>query len=126
MISYDANPQSMDEYISQCENIEVRKRLFGKSYTYRPTSSSMKMYTFYIDAADAERCIEAIKSDPAMFKNLHRMTTSSCRLQVMLSRDNKAAIVQLSRYVPHTYEPRINPVLLTEDQVSMLIPLLKS
>ena len=126
MIAYDTNPQSMDEYIAQSDAIEIRKRLFGKNYIYRPTSSAMKMHTIYIETADAECCIDAIKSNPNLFKKLHLVTSGNCRVQVMLSKDNQAALIQLSRYVPHTYEPRINPVLLTGEQVSSLLPLLKA
>ena len=126
MIAYDTNPQTMEDYIAECDNIETRKRLFGKNYIYRPTSSAMKMYTFYIETSDAERCIDAIKSDPQLFSGLHRVNSGNCRLQVMLSNDHKAALIQLSRYVPHTYEPRINPVLLTGDQVTPLISLIKA
>lgn len=126
MVEYDTNPQSIEDYLSKSDKIEIRKRLFGKTYIYSPTSSVMKMHTIYIEAADADRSVDAIKVNPALFKNLHRTSSSNCRLQILLSNDHQAAIVQMSRYVPHTYEPRINPVLLTGEQVALLLPLLNS
>lgn len=125
MVSYDTNPQSLEEYISQSNTIDVRKRFLGKDYIYSPTSSTMKMYTLYIESADADRCLEAIKVNPELFKNVHRVSSSNCSVQVLLSKDRQAALVQLSKYVPHTYEPRTNPMLLTGNQVASILTLLQ-
>lgn len=118
--------KNIDEFIIENDQIESRKKFFGTRYTYKATGSAMKRKQVYVAPEDAELCRNCIdRRDFGKAADWHIAGSSNCRLDVLMSRDGSAAVIQMSRYVPYTYEPCTQPVLITGSEAGNVIKVLK-
>lgn len=95
---------------------------FGiKKEIYTLTGSPVKHLTFYFESDkihDLQRSINANFRDES--PRVQFVTASNGRMDVSLTKDKKYAVVKLSRYVPHRYEPIGESVKFVDDQVTAL------
>lgn len=113
--------KTIEQYVAECSEIEAKKKLFGVRYMCKATGCAMKKVSVYVEPSDAELCVNCITSgrfDKA--KDWHVIQGGSCRVDMLLGKDGKSALVQLCRYVPHTYEPRTEPVWVSEGEAENL------
>lgn len=79
-------------------------------YFFRPTQSRLKSVTLYFDVHESEMlqdCIERKRFDE--LNRLKREKDTGVKLEAMVAADGKFAAVQVSEYIPYTYEA-ITPV----------------
>ncbi len=79
-------------------------------YLFKPTKSRLKKVTAYFDVHESDAlqtCVEMKRFEE--LKRLKREKDTGVRLEAMLADDGKFAAVQISEYVPYTYEA-ITPV----------------
>lgn len=80
-------------------------------YLFRPTKSRLKAVTMYFDVHDSEalqNCMEMKRFDE--LARLKREKDTGVKVDAMVAGDGKFAAVQISEYIPYTYEA-ITPVM---------------
>lgn len=94
----------------------------GKSkLTYKPTNAPMKHYKRYINADDRQTLRECINSGDLAALGKVRIENSTCSLlHVYLSSDGQYALMQLTEYIPHSFEP-ITPVAAFDAEQARLV-----
>lgn len=79
-------------------------------YLFKPTKSRLKKVTAYFDVHESDAlqaCVEMKRFEE--LKRLKREKDTGVRLEAMVADDGKFAAVQISEYIPYTYEA-ITPV----------------
>lgn len=79
-------------------------------YIYKPTGSRIKRMTVYFDNKECQNlkdCIESGKFE--ILKSLKRQVNFGVKMDAMVAADNCFVAIQLSEYVPYTYEA-VSPV----------------
>lgn len=92
-----------------------------KKEIYTLTGSPVKRLTFYFESNNinnVERSIKAILSGEA--PQIKFLPASNGRMDVFITKDRKYAVVTLSRYVPHKYEPVGEAIKFMNHQVKAL------
>lgn len=82
-----------------------------KCYFFRPTGSRMEELTLYFDVkarTDLQNCIEMKRFDE--LKKLKREKDSGIKVEALVAGDRQFAAIQISEYVPYTYEA-VTPVV---------------
>lgn len=95
---------------------------FGmKKEVYTLTGSPVKHLTFYFESEKLSTVEHAVK---ASFRNeepkVPFISYGNGRMEVTMSKDKKFAVVRLSRYSPHKYEPVGKEAIFLDDQVTSL------
>lgn len=92
--------------------VSIIKLAMGRNcYLFRPTGSRLKKMTLYFDTKESQNlqsCLEAKRFDE--LKSLKRQISTGVKLDIMVAGDSKFAAVQVSEYVPYTYEA-VSPVM---------------
>lgn len=90
----------------------IIKFMMGRNcYFFRPTGSKVREITLYFDTKEShalQSCMENKQFEE--IKRLKRQVNSGVKVDAMIAGDNKFAAVQISEYVPYTYEA-ISPVI---------------
>ena len=90
----------------------IIKLLMGRnSYLFRPTGSRVKKLTLYFDVKECgalQNCMEMKKFDD--LTKMKRQVNTGVKVDAMIAGDKRFAAVQISEFVPYTYEP-ISPVM---------------
>ncbi len=92
-----------------------------KKEIYTLTGSPVKHLTFYFESekmSSVERSVNAAFRDDA--PKVALLSYGNGRIDVTITKDKKFAVVKLSRYVPHKYEPVGKEVTFTNDEVTSL------
>lgn len=92
-----------------------------KKEIYTLTGSPVKRLTFYFESekmSSVERSVKASFRDEA--PKVAFLSYGNGRIDVTISKDRKFAVVKLSRYVPHKYEPVGEEATFTNDEVTSL------
>ncbi|MFA6769800.1 MAG: hypothetical protein WCR71_01340 [Bacteroidales bacterium] len=92
-----------------------------KKEVYVLTGSPVKHLIFYFESEKIdtlERSVKANFRDEA--PRVEFLSASNGRMDVSITKDRKYAVVRLSRYVPHKYEPVGAPVKFINEQVTAL------
>lgn len=79
-------------------------------YLFKPTKSRLKTITTYFDIHESDalqNCVEMKRFDE--LKQLKREKDTGVKLEAMVTADGKFAALQISEYIPYTYEA-ITPV----------------
>ena len=80
-------------------------------YFFKPTGSWIKRMSVYFDNKERQALKDCLESKEfERLKGLKRQINSGVKMDVMLSSDNRFVAVQLSEYVPYTYEA-FSPVM---------------
>lgn len=90
-------------------------------YFFKPTGSRVKQMTLFFDNKECQNlrdCMETKKFEG--LKQLKRQINSGVKVDVMVAADNRFVAVQLSEYVPYTYEA-ISPVMCYYDEDARLL-----
>lgn len=80
-------------------------------YLFRPTGSRLQKVSLYFDTRESQAlqyCMEEKKFDD--LKQLKRQVNTGVKLDAMVARDDKFAAIQISEYIPYTYQA-ITPVI---------------
>lgn len=80
-------------------------------YVFRPTNSVVKKATIYVDPADSstiQTCMEMKRFED--LKRVKRQENSGVKVEAMVAGDEKFAAVQISEYIPYSYEA-VTPVM---------------
>lgn len=80
-------------------------------YMFKPTKSRLKSVTMYFDVHESDAlqaCVEMKRF--ADLSHLKREKDSGIKLDALIANDGKFAAVQVSEYVPYTYET-VTPVI---------------
>lgn len=80
-------------------------------YTFKPTKSRLKPVTLFFDVHETnalQNCVEMKRFDE--LTRLKREKDSGVKFEAMIAGDGKFAAIQISEYIPYTYEA-ITPVL---------------
>lgn len=83
-------------------------RLFWKTkeMVYLPTGSVAKQHSFFFDLKHMEKLKKMIEQGtPECDPQVKSEASGNVRMDVMLSKDNKFAAIQLFQFVPYTYTP---------------------
>lgn len=92
--------------------VSVIKFLNGRSgYLFIPTGSRVKKMTLYFDNKESQRlldCMQNKKFDDLL--RMKRQVNTGVKVDAMIAGDSKFAAVQVSEYIPYTYEP-VSPVI---------------
>lgn len=83
-------------------------RLFWKTkeMVYLPTGSVARQQSFFFDLKHMEKLKEMIEQGkPECDSQVKSEASGNVRMDVMLSKDNKFAAIQLFQFVPYTYMP---------------------
>lgn len=95
----------------------VVKFCMGRNcYLFKPTGSRIKQVTLYFDNKESgalQTCMEEKKFDE--LKKLKRQINTGVKMDAMVTADGCFVAVQLSEYVPYTYEA-ISPVMCYYDE----------
>lgn len=90
----------------------IVKLCMGRScYFFTPTGSRIKQVTVYFDNKESRNlkdCLEQKRFD--ILKNLKRQVNTGVKVDAMIASDNRFVALQLSEYVPYTYEA-VSPVM---------------
>lgn len=81
------------------------------SYVFKPTKSRLKPVTLYFDIHESDAlqsCVEMKRFDD--LARLKREKDTGVKLEAMVTGDGKFAAVQISEYIPYTYEA-VTPVM---------------
>ncbi|MEG0795843.1 MAG: hypothetical protein RR397_04945 [Odoribacter sp.] len=88
------------------------KLLVSRScYFFRPTKSRIKELTLYFDVHESinlQTCMEMKRFDE--LSKLKRVKDAGVKIEAMLAGDQKFAAIQISEYIPYSYEA-VTPVL---------------
>lgn len=79
-------------------------------YTFKPTKSRLQPFTLYFDVHESvalQNCVEMKRFDG--LNRLKREKDTGIKLEAMVTGDGTFAALQISEYVPYTYEA-ITPV----------------
>ena len=79
-------------------------------YTFKPTKSRLQPFTLYFDVHESvalQNCVEMKRFDE--LNRLKREKDTGIKLEAMVTGDGTFAALQISEYVPYTYEA-ITPV----------------
>lgn len=80
-------------------------------YLFRPTNSRLKAVTLYFDNKECDSlqaCMEMKRFED--LKRLKRQVNTGIKVEAMVAGDSKFAAVQISEYIPYTYEA-VTPVM---------------
>lgn len=90
----------------------IIKFCMGRScYFFKPTGSPVKQMTVYFDNKECQHLKDCMASGKfEVLKHLKRQINSGVKVDAMVAADNHFVAVQLSEYVPYTYEA-ISPVM---------------
>lgn len=81
------------------------------SYVFRPTNSIVKKSELFFDPSDSatlQTCMEMKRFED--LKRVKRQVNSGVKVEAMVAGDGKFAAVQVSEYVPYSYEA-VTPVM---------------
>lgn len=95
-------------------------------YMFRPTNSKVAELTLFYDVHEGEAlkdCIEMKRFES--LKSLKKAKDSGVRIQAMVANDQKFAAVQVSEYVPYTYEAVTPVVCYYGDEAKSFVNFLK-
>lgn len=95
-------------------------------YMFRPTGSRIDEITLYFDARESaalQNCIESRRFDD--LKRLKRQTNTGVKVDAMIANDKKFVAVQISTFIPYTYEPICPVMCYYGDEAGMLAGNLK-
>lgn len=95
-------------------------------WLFRPTNSKLKEMTLYFDVHESsalQACIEMRRFED--LKQMKREKDSGVRVEVLVSNDQKFAAVQISEYIPYTYEAVTPVVCYYGEEAKTFISLLK-
>ena len=84
-------------------------------YLFKPTGSRLQKTTVYFDNKESQPlqyCIEERRFED--LKHMKRQVNTGIKLEAMVASDRKFAAVQISEYVPYTYEA-VSPVVCYYD-----------
>lgn len=84
-------------------------------YLFKPTGSHLQKTTVYFDNKESQPlqyCIEERRFED--LKHMKRQVNTGIKLEAMVASDRKFAAVQISEYVPYTYEA-VSPVVCYYD-----------
>ena len=80
-------------------------------WLFRPTNSKLKEMTLYFDVHECDAlqaCMEMKRFED--LKQMKRKKDSGVKVDAMISNDQKFAAVQISEYIPYTYET-VTPII---------------
>lgn len=80
-------------------------------FLFRPTKSRLRPVTLYFDVHESDAlqaCFEMKRFED--LKRLKREKDAGVKLEAMIAHDQKFAAVQISEYIPYTYEA-VTPVM---------------
>lgn len=80
-------------------------------YLFQPTGSRLKKTTVYFDNKESlalQNCLEEKKFD--RLQQLKRQLNTGVKLEAMIADDRKFAALQVSEYIPYSYEA-VSPVI---------------
>ncbi len=96
-------------------------------YFFKPTKSRLKVVTTYFDVLESvnlQNCMEMKRFED--LKNMKRKKDSGVKVEAMITADQKFAAVQISEYIPYTYEA-VTPVMCYyNDDARMLLSYLQA
>ncbi|MBR5541235.1 MAG: hypothetical protein IKU64_02600 [Bacteroides sp.] len=93
-------------------------RLFWQSYetVYRPTGSSIRSGSLYMDSAELQRIRQMVeKNDFSNPSHILCKDSGNGRLDYLMSKDGQFVAVQFFQFVPYTYEPISEKYYYTDD-----------
>ena len=86
--------------------------LFDRScYMFKPTKSKLKTMTMYFDVHESDNlqdCMEMKRFED--LKKMKREKDTGVKVEAMIADDQKFAAVQISEYIPYSYEA-VTPVM---------------
>lgn len=92
--------------------IGVFKLCMGRNcYLFKPTGSRLKKLCIYFDDKESQTlqyCMESKRFDDIL--RMKRQDNTGVKVDIMLASDKKFMAVQLSEYIPYTYQA-ISPVM---------------
>ncbi len=92
-----------------------------KKEVYSKTGSPVKHYSFYFEGERRREVSEAIND---RFKEGYPVvcftSSGSGKLDVRISKDRRYAVIVVSHFVPHRYEPVGEPVVLENENLTEL------
>ncbi len=95
----------------------IIKLLMGRSnYIYCPTNSRLKKLELYFDDKEKyplQACLESKEFEK--LKQMKRQVNTGIKVEAMVARDSSFIAVQISEFVPYTYET-ITPVICYYDE----------
>ncbi len=92
-----------------------------KKEVYTPTGSQVKRHTFYFEGESRGVIGDAVKNNFAEGSaTVKFLSTGSGRLDISITKDRKFAVLAVSHFIPHRYEPVGEPVVLENEKVSSL------
>ncbi|MDR0940476.1 MAG: hypothetical protein LBN29_14220 [Mediterranea sp.] len=97
--------------------------LFQKKYkvVYLPTGSAIKGYTLYFDRNEEGKLLSLVEDrNLAKSAELKPCSGGGMKMEVLLSRCNRFAAVQLSEFVPYEYRPITDSVYFEEHEAKPL------
>ncbi len=95
-------------------------------YVYQPTDCRMRRCKCYLSNDDYRRCVEAFGvGDTNFLTTLQFVASSNNVLDILYSRDQTIALLQVGRYDYGPFRPETPVILLTGKEVSMLHTLCK-
>lgn len=105
----------------------IVKLLLDRScYIFKPTKSRLKTMTMYFDVHESDNlqdCMEMKRFED--LKKMKREKDTGVKMEMMVADDQKFAAVQISEYIPYTYEA-VTPVMCYYgEEVRMLSSCLK-
>jgi hypothetical protein len=90
----------------------VIKLLVDRScYMFKPTKSKLKTMTMYFDVHESDNlqdCMEMKRFED--LKKMKREKDTGVKVEAMIADDQKFAAVQISEYIPYSYEA-VTPVM---------------
>lgn len=90
-------------------------------YFFKPTGSRIKQMAVYFDNKERQTLKDCMESKEfGTLKNLKRQMNSGVKMDVMIASDNRFIAVQLSEYVPYTYEA-FSPVMCYYNEDALLL-----
>ncbi|MEY8686311.1 hypothetical protein AB9N12_09260 [Bacteroides sp. AN502(2024)] len=102
-------------------------RLFWKSkeVIYLPTKSVTKEHSLFFDLKYIDVLTNLVNSGSfSAGSNIKSEVSGNIRMDVILSADKKFAAVQLSQFIPYTYQPITSVKYFTDEQASAVVAFL--
>lgn len=78
----------------------------GRCYRHLPTRSPLKHFRRYINPEDRQIALNSLASgDFTHFADIRKEVSTSAMIEAYISRDGAFALLQLTEYVPHHFQP---------------------
>ncbi len=105
--------------------IEKKSFLFTKSYQYKPTGSIIKFHRLYFEGADLEYLSKCLSEGRIVGdRELKKSHSNAVMMEVYAATDGSFMAAQLSKYVPHAYNPIAETAYFHGEQAQQLRGLL--